>query len=178
MYGACSGTRKRVTWNRGWRYKVSKSTMKRWRIWLLVSIGILQMGMCAGYLHLARKKRYFAAKYKNNGMPAIIDDKLIKRAYGKGAMTMITVDMELPNEMVTYAMPQSKEEQLVRNAMMLYPYIRRGVISHGRAAEILGIFKMDLITLYGEMGLPYIEMTDEEIEEELETVDYLKGMMA
>ena len=91
---------------------------------------------------------------------------------------MTTVDMELPNEMVTYAMPQSKEEQLVRNAMMLYPYIRRGVISHGRAAEILGVFKMDLITLYGEMGLSYIEMTDEEIEEELETVDYLKGMMA
>lgn len=91
---------------------------------------------------------------------------------------MITIDMELPNEMATYAMPQSKEEQLIRNAMMLYPYIRRGVISHGRAAEILGIFKMDLITIYGEMGLPYIEMTDEEIEEELETVDYLKGMMA
>ena len=91
---------------------------------------------------------------------------------------MITVDMELPNEMVTYAMPQSKADQLVRNAMMLYPYIRRGVISHGRAAEILGVFKMDLITLYGELGLPYIEMTDEEIEEELETVDYLKGMMA
>lgn len=91
---------------------------------------------------------------------------------------MITVDMELPNEMVTYSMPQSKEEQLVRNAMMLYPYIRRGVISHGRAAEILGIFKMDLITLYGKLGLPYIEMTDEEIEAELRTVDYLKGMMA
>lgn len=90
---------------------------------------------------------------------------------------MITVDMELPNEMVTYALPQSKEEQLVRNAMMLYPYIRRGMISHGKAAEILGIFKMDLITLYGKMGLPYIEMTDEELEEELETVNYLKGMV-
>jgi len=90
---------------------------------------------------------------------------------------MITVDMELPNEMVAYAMPQSREEQLVRNAMMLYPYIRRGIISHGRAAEILGVFKMDLIKLYGEMGLSYIEMTDEEIEEELETVNYLKGMM-
>lgn len=89
---------------------------------------------------------------------------------------MITVDMELPNEMVTYALPQSKEEQLVRNAMMLYPYIRRGMISHGKAAEILGIFKMDLITLYGKMGLSYIEMTDEELEEELETVNYLKGM--
>lgn len=95
---------------------------------------------------------------------------------GEGLIIMITVDMELPNEMVTYALPQSKEEQLVRNAMMLYPYIRRGMISHGKAAEILGIFKMDLITLYGKMGLSYIEMTDEELEEELETVNYLKGM--
>lgn len=90
---------------------------------------------------------------------------------------MITVDMELPNEMVAYALPQGKEEQLIRNAMMLYPYIRRGSISHGKAAEILGIFKMDLIMLYGKMGLSYIEMTDEEMAEELETVNYLKGMV-
>lgn len=101
--------------------------------------------------------------------------KGINGVLGK-VIIMITVDMELPNEMVTYALPQSKEEQLVRNAMMLYPYIRRGMISHGKAAEILGIFKMDLITLYGKMGLSYIEMTDEELEEELETVNYLKGM--
>lgn len=90
---------------------------------------------------------------------------------------MITVDMELPNEMVTYALPQSTEDKLIRNAMMLYPYIQRGMISHGRAAEILGIFKLDLITLYGKLGLPYIEMTDEEIEDELGTVHYLKGAM-
>lgn len=37
---------------------------------------------------------------------------------------------------------------------------------------------MDLIALYGEMGLPYIETTDEDSEQELETVDYLKGMIA
>lgn len=33
---------------------------------------------------------------------------------------------------------------------------------------------MDLITLYGKMGLSYIKMSDEEIEEELETISYLK----
>ena len=61
--------------------------------------------------------------------------------------------------------------------MILYPYIRQGVISHGRAAEILGIFKMDLVTLYGKMGLSYIEMTDEEINEELDMVHALKEKM-
>ena len=62
--------------------------------------------------------------------------------------------------------------------MMLYPYIQQGRISQGRAAEILGIFKMDLITLYGKMGLSYIEMSDEEIDEELKMVSCLKEVIA
>lgn len=90
---------------------------------------------------------------------------------------MTTVTMELPDEMIAFAMPKNKEEQLIRNAMILYPYIQQGRISHGRAAEILGVFKMDLIYLYGKMGLSYIEMSDEEIEEELKTINYLKEMM-
>lgn len=92
--------------------------------------------------------------------------------------TMTTISMEIPDEMITFAKPSNKEDELTRNAMILYPYIKQGTISHGRAAEILGIFKMDLITLYGNMGLSYIELTDDEINEELATVDYLKGTMA
>ena len=91
---------------------------------------------------------------------------------------MTTISMEIPDEMITFAKTSNKEDELKRNAMILYPYIKQGTISHGRAAEILGIFKMDLITLYGNLGLPYIELTDEEIEEELAMVDYLKGTMA
>lgn len=87
---------------------------------------------------------------------------------------MATINMELPDEMMQFVMSENKEDQLIRNAMMLYPFIQNGTISHGKAAEILGVFKMDLITLYGKMGLSYIEMSDEEIEEELETVNYLK----
>lgn len=87
---------------------------------------------------------------------------------------MATVNMELPDEMIRFAMPKDKEEQFKRNAMMLYSYIQNGTISHGKAAEILGVFKMDLITLYGKMRLPYIDMSDEEIEEELAIVNELK----
>ena len=61
--------------------------------------------------------------------------------------------------------------------MILYPYIQQGMISHGKAAEILGIFKIDLITLYGKMGLSHIDLSEDEIEEELETVKYLKEVM-
>ena len=86
--------------------------------------------------------------------------------------------MELPDEMISLVTSQDKEEQLLRNAMMLYPCIRQGRISLGRAAEILSVFKMDLIVLYGKMGLSYIEMSDEEINEELKTVSYLKEVIA
>ena len=95
----------------------------------------------------------------------------------KGEAVMVTINMEIPDEMVRFAMPKNQEEQLIRNAMILYPYIQQGTISHGKAAEILGIFKMDLIVLYGKMGLSYIEMSDEEIREELETVSYLREVI-
>ena len=90
---------------------------------------------------------------------------------------MAVVSMEMPDEMVEFAMPSNKDEQLKINAMILYPYIQQGMISHGKAAEILGIFKIDLITLYGKMGLSYIDMSEDEIEEELKAVKYLKEVM-
>ncbi len=40
------------------------------------------------------------------------------------------------------------------------------------------MFKMDLVTLYGRMGLSYIKMSDEEIQEELETINELREVMA
>ena len=90
---------------------------------------------------------------------------------------MAMVSLEMPEKLVTFIMSAEKEDQLERNAMILYPYIRKGIISHGRAAEILGIFKMDLIALYSRLGLPYLEMTDEEIDEELKMVRYLEEVM-
>ena len=80
----------------------------------------------------------------------------VLREEKEGAISMAVVSMEMPDEMVVFAKPGTKNEQLKVNAMILYPYIQQGTISHGKAAEILGIFKMDLITLYGKMGLPNV----------------------
>lgn len=91
---------------------------------------------------------------------------------------MSVVNIEMPEEMVSFVLPANKEEQLKRNAMMLYPYVHDGIISHGRAAEILGIYKIDLIVLYGRLGIPYIEMTDEEKDEELSTAASLKEVIS
>ena len=72
-------------------------------------------------------------------------------AAGKEDLNMVYVNMEMPEEMEAFAMPPSKEGRLKRNAMILYPYVHDGIISYGRAAEILGIFRMDLIVLYSKL---------------------------
>ncbi len=47
-------------------------------------------------------------------------------------------------------------------------------ISHGRAAEILGISKWELIQLYGRMGLAYFNMDISEVEKEVSCYHCLK----
>ena len=65
----------------------------------------------------------------------------------------------------------------MRNALFLYPSIVNNTISHGRVAELLGMSKMELIELYGRLGIPYLNMTDEEFEEEVQTVKRIAGKL-
>lgn len=60
---------------------------------------------------------------------------------------------------------------LRERAMLLYPAIADLTISHGRAAELLGIHKWDLIELYANMGIPYINQTWEEVEEDMHNIE-------
>lgn len=92
-------------------------------------------------------------------------------------MTMAKVEINVPEEIVPYTVLEDKEAQMIRNAMLVYPYIKNGVMSHGRAAEMLGLHKIDLITLYGKLGLPYFDETDEEFEEDLAVLKKLRGAM-
>lgn len=78
-----------------------------------------------------------------------------------------TVEMELPQAMAYFVAAQGPKSALERNALMLYPFIKDLSISHGRAAELLGISKRKLIDIYGDMGIPYIDRDISEVEEEI-----------
>lgn len=90
-------------------------------------------------------------------------------------MTFTDVSIKVPEGMTMYLRPQSQRAEMERNALLLYPYINNRTISHGKAAEILGIAKYELIELYDHMGLPYLSMDISEIEEEVTNWEKLKG---
>ena len=80
-----------------------------------------------------------------------------------------SVTINVPVEMAKYLVDNANPiSELTRNAMILYPYIVNQTISHGRAAEILGIRKSELISLYDKMGYSYFDMTMDDLELELD----------
>ena len=90
---------------------------------------------------------------------------------------MRTVDILLavPEGMAPYLLDDTDTtDSFERNAMLLYPLIRKAIISHGRAAEILGIRKWELIEFYDTMGLPYLDQSKSELLAELATYKRLK----
>ena len=83
--------------------------------------------------------------------------------------------IKVPEKMIMYLNMSDPRDELERNAMILYPYIRNNTMSHGKAAEILGIHKWDLIELYNSLGFPYLSDVNG-FKEDLLAINKLEGM--
>ena len=90
-------------------------------------------------------------------------------------MDMTTVSMTVPREMAPYLEDRASGRAFERNAMLLYPFIRNLTLSHGRAAEILGVHKFDLIDYYSSMGMPYPDLSVDVLKEELADIHQFEG---
>lgn len=82
---------------------------------------------------------------------------------------MESITIEAPIGMAKYMTPKNSKTELIRNALLLYPHILNQTLSHGRAAEILGIRKYELIDIYDKLGYSYIDRTMDELDPRLET---------
>lgn len=85
-----------------------------------------------------------------------------------------SITIQVPIGMSKYLNTVNAETELTRNALLLYPYILNQTISHGGAAEILGIRKSELIDIYDKLGYSYLDMTMNELDAELEMFRDLK----
>lgn len=93
-------------------------------------------------------------------------------------MELASIEICIPKEMKPFLLNENSSDELRRNALILFPYIKDLTISHGRAAEILGIPKWDLIELYEDMGLPYLDLDISEVEKEVNSYYQLQGVKA
>ena len=82
-------------------------------------------------------------------------------------MQLQPATIQITAGMMPYINPTKVEINQQQRALLLYPYIQNGTISHGQAAEILGTSKWSLIELYGSLGIPYINMCQQELEHDI-----------
>ena len=93
-------------------------------------------------------------------------------------MRTVNIQLEVPEEMTPYLLNEDVELAFERNAMLIYPFIKNMTISHGRAAEILGVRKWDLIDFYNSIGIPYLNHSREELQADLAAIDRLMAKTA
>ena len=92
-------------------------------------------------------------------------------------MRTVSIQMAVPEEMAIYLEREDNKQSFERNAMLLYPFIHDLTISHGRAAEILGVHKTDLIEFYDSIGIPYLNQSKDDLMNDLTTMDRIMGVV-
>ena len=76
-------------------------------------------------------------------------------------------EVELPDEVLAHV--RDEEMALKAKEALVMAFLREHHISQGKAAEILGIHRHDLFDLVRKYRVPTIDMTEEELREELRT---------
>ena len=80
------------------------------------------------------------------------------------------VSVQLDDELVAVMqLVDQPVDRLAREAIVLELY-RRGTISSGRAARLLGMTRLEFIRYSGQLGIPYFDTTDDEWEAELRVI--------
>ena len=83
---------------------------------------------------------------------------------------MTTIQLELEDDLIVLLRADNEPiEQAAREAIVLELY-RRRAISSGKAAEVLGMRLEDFIVRSSRLGIPFFDMSKEELEEELKTL--------
>jgi predicted HTH domain antitoxin len=78
---------------------------------------------------------------------------------------MSEVTFDLPPELIAVLRELGEPVPMVKECVVIELY-RRGLLSSGKAAEILGMSRVAFIHHTGRLGIPFLRMTADEWEEE------------
>lgn len=87
---------------------------------------------------------------------------------------MSTVQLELADDLVALLRESDRPIEAAVRELIVFELYRRGAISGGRAAELLDIDRLALIRRASALGIPFIDLTEEEWEEEARLVKSLR----
>jgi predicted HTH domain antitoxin len=90
------------------------------------------------------------------------------------AQSMKSIEILVPEEIVNLLGSEEAVRQEAREAF-IFDLVRRGKVSKGKAAELLGISLWDLPDLIAQYQMPWFSYGQEELERDLETLRALKG---
>ena len=82
-------------------------------------------------------------------------------------MDLVKIELEVPQVLAEYADVNSESYKKKINQIMLYELVKNEKISIGKAAEAMGMRKIDFITDLGKMDIPYFDFSIEEIMEDV-----------
>lgn len=86
----------------------------------------------------------------------------------------VSLRVELPDELVRVLAPSSDEAAACLKRLALIDLFRQGRVSSGYAAETLGVSRSQFIDLLAEHGVPYIDLSAEELQQDLEAARRLR----
>ena len=80
---------------------------------------------------------------------------------------MTTLQIELADEVVELLARRGRPPRGEASELIVLDLYRRHEVSSGRAAELMGIDKGDFLRRAGRAGIPFIDMTEEELQAEI-----------
>ena len=87
----------------------------------------------------------------------------------------VKFELELPEELQELFESEEAATRAAKEALVL-DLVNRGEISQGKAAELLGLDRWELLDLLAKHGLPALSQTPEELRQDVEALrEALKG---
>ncbi len=84
---------------------------------------------------------------------------------------MAILQLHLDDELIDVLQTQGEPVEGVALELIVLELYRRAVISGGKAAELLGMERFDFIRHASDLGIPFIDMTEDEWAAEVEAVE-------
>jgi predicted HTH domain antitoxin len=75
---------------------------------------------------------------------------------------MSTIQLSLDDSLLALLRESNQSVQAQVREMIVLELYRRGTISSGKAAELLGMMRWEFIRHASRLGIPYLDMTEEE----------------